>query len=63
LLAWIAVVMPAYAGLPVLALVLVLCYLVDRKTWPQAGLRQWMTLRFRLTIVSVLSCLFGAAAV
>ena len=63
LLAWIAVVMPAYAGLPVLALVLVLCYLVDRKTWPQAGLRLWMTLRFRLTVVSVLSCLFGAAAV
>ena len=63
LLAWIAVVMPAYAGLPVLALVLVLCYLVDRKTWPPAGLRQWMTLRFRLTVVSVLSCLFGAAAV
>ena len=63
LLAWVGVVMPAYAGLPLLALVLVVCYLVDRKTWPQAGLRQWMTLRFRLTTVSVLSCLLGAAAV
>jgi hypothetical protein len=63
LLAWIAVIMPAYAGLPVLAVVLVLCYLVDRKLWPQAGLRQWLTLRFRLTVVSVLSCLLGAAAV
>jgi Protein of unknown function (DUF3429) len=63
LLAWVAVIMPAYAGLPFLALVLVLCYLVDRKVWPQAGLRQWLTLRFRLTVVSVLSCLLGAAAV
>jgi hypothetical protein len=63
LLAWVAVIMPAYAGLPVLAVVLVLCYLVDRKIWPEVGLRPWLTLRFRLTLVSVLSCLLGAAAV
>jgi hypothetical protein len=62
LLAWVAVIMPAYAGLPLLGLLLLTCYLVDRKTWPAAGLRQWMTLRFRLTLVSVLSCLLGAAA-
>ncbi|PIT76175.1 DUF3429 domain-containing protein [Limnohabitans sp. B9-3] len=62
LVAWVAVIMPAFAGLPVLALLLVGCYLVDRKTWPEAGLREWMTMRFRLTVVSVLSCLIGAAA-
>jgi hypothetical protein len=62
LVAWVAVIMPAFAGLPVLALLLIGCYLVDRKTWPEAGLREWMTLRFRLTVVSVLSCLIGAAA-
>jgi hypothetical protein len=62
LVAWVAVIMPAFAGLPVLALLLVACYMVDRKTWPEAGLREWMTLRFRLTVVSVLSCLIGAAA-
>jgi hypothetical protein len=62
LVAWVAVIMPAYAGLPLLALLLLACYLVDRKTWPVAGLREWMTLRFRLTLVSVLSCLLGAAA-
>jgi hypothetical protein len=62
LVAWIAVIMPAYAGLPLLGLLLVACYLVDRKTWPAAGLREWMTLRFRLTLVSVLCCLLGAAA-
>ena len=62
LLAWIGVMMPAYAGLPVLAVLLVACYLVDRKTWPEAGLRDWMTLRFRLTVVSTLACLLGAAS-
>ena len=62
LVAWIAVIMPAYAGLPLLSLLLVACYLVDRKTWPEAGLRDWMTLRFRLTVVSTLCCLLGAAA-
>jgi hypothetical protein len=62
LVAWIAVIMPAYAGLPLLAFLLIACYLVDRKTWPEAGLRDWMTMRFRLTVVSTLSCLLGAAA-
>lgn len=40
LVAWIAVIMPAYAGLPLLGLLLLGCYLVDRKTWPAAGLRE-----------------------
>lgn len=62
LFAWVSVVMPAYAGLPLLGVLLLACYLVDRRTWPSAGLRHWMTLRFRLTLVSVLSCLLGAAA-
>ena len=62
LVSWIAVIMPAYAGLPLLGLLLIACYLVDRKTWPEAGLRDWMTLRFRLTVVSTLACLLGAAA-
>jgi predicted ABC-type exoprotein transport system permease subunit len=62
LLAWVAVIMPAYAGLPVLALLLVACYLVDRKTWPPAGLGEWLTLRFRLTVVATLACLLGAGA-
>ena len=63
LLAWVGLIMPAYAGLPWLALVLLVCYGVDRKTWPQVGLRAWLTLRFRLTAVAVLSCLLGAGAV
>ena len=62
LVAWVAVIMPAFAGLPLLALLLVACYLVDRRTWPEAGLRDWVTLRFRLTVVSTFACLLGAAA-
>lgn len=61
-LAWITVIMPAYAGLPLLGLLLVACYLVDRKTWPPVGLGGWLTLRFRLTVVATLACLLGAGA-
>ncbi len=61
LLAWLALVMPAYAGLPLLGLLFVGCYLVDRRTWPAAGLGEWLTLRFRLSIVATLSCVLGAA--
>ncbi|MBV5292079.1 MULTISPECIES: DUF3429 domain-containing protein [Curvibacter] len=61
IVAWIAVVMPIYAGLPLLGLLLVVCYLVDRKTWTSPQLRPWLTLRFRLTVVATLSCLLGAA--
>jgi len=61
LLAWVAIMMPAFAGLPLLGLVLVGCYLVDRHTWPRAGLGAWLPLRLKLTVVATLACLFGAA--
>jgi hypothetical protein len=62
LVAWVAVVMPAYAGLVILGLMLTVCYLVDRSTYPTYGLSAWLTLRFRLTIVATLSCLVAAAS-
>jgi hypothetical protein len=62
ILSWIAAMIPPYAGLPLLGLLLIACYLVDRKTWPQAGLREWMTMRFRLTVIATLACVVGAAA-
>ncbi len=62
LLAWIAITMPAYAGLPLLALILIICYTVDRKTYVEAGLQEWLPMRLRLTVVAALSCLLGAAA-
>jgi hypothetical protein len=62
LLAWVGVMMPAFAGLPLLGAVLIACYVMDRRTWPAAGLGQWLTLRLHLTIVSSLSCFFAAGA-
>ena len=63
LLAWLALLMPVYAALPLLGLVLLACYAVDSKTYPPAGLGQWLPMRLRLTVVATLSCVLGAAAV
>jgi hypothetical protein len=62
LLAWVAITMPAYAGLPLLALILIICYTVDRKAYVEAGLQEWLPMRLHLTVVATLSCLLGAAA-
>lgn len=62
LLAWPGLVMPPYAGLAWLGLVLIVCYLVDRKLYAQAGLGAWLKLRFRLSAVAALSCFIGAGA-
>lgn len=61
LVAWVAVVMPPYAGLVVHGVMLVVCYLVDRRVYPREGVAAWLTLRFRLTLLGSLSCFLGAA--
>jgi len=61
LVAWVAVIMPAYAGLVIQGAALVICYLVDRKVYPRCAVGAWLTLRFRLTVVASLSCFIGAA--
>jgi hypothetical protein len=43
--------------------VLLLCYAVDRKRYPELGLSAWLTLRFRLSAVAALSCFVAAGAV
>lgn len=58
----LAVVMPPHAGLPLVGMMLIVCYLVDRRLYPLAGLGHWLTLRFRLTVASSLSCFMAAAA-
>ena len=63
LLAWPGLVMPAYAGLAWLGLVLIASYLADRSLYAHAGLQHWLTLRFRLSAVAALSCFIGAGAV
>ena len=61
LVAWVGVVMQPYAGLVVHGVMLVACYLVDRRAYPRLGVAPWLTLRFRLTVVAVLSCFLAAA--
>ncbi len=63
LVAWVALLMPPYAGLPLLALLLIACYSIDRKTYPQVGWAAWLPLRMQLTAVAALSCLIGAGAI
>lgn len=63
LLAWLALMMPAYAALPLLGLVLVACYAVDRKTYPAVGLSRWLPMRLQLTVVATLSCVLSAAVI
>ena len=63
LVAWMGLVMPPYAGLVILGVALVGCYLVDRRRYAAQGLSAWLTLRFRLTAIAALSCFLGAAGV
>ena len=62
LLAWPGLLMPPDAGLAWLGLVLLVCYLVDRRLYPPTGLGHWLKLRFRLSTVAALCCFIGAAA-
>ena len=61
LVAWVAVMMPASAGLVIHGLMLLVCYAVDRRVYPRHGMGAWLTLRFRLSTVAALSCFLGAA--
>jgi len=61
LAAWVAIVMPPYAGLVVHGAMFIACYAVDRRVYPAHGLGAWLTLRFRASLVASLSCFVGAA--
>lgn len=61
LVAWLAIIMPPSAGLVVEGVMLAVCYLVDRRTYPVQGLSEWLTLRFRLSLIASFSCFLGAA--
>jgi hypothetical protein len=61
LVASIAVMMPASAGLVIHGAMLCACYAVDRRIYPRHGLGHWLTLRFRLSTVAGLACFVGAA--
>jgi amino acid transporter len=61
LVAWLGWVMPAYAGLVLLGVMLLVCYSVDRLLYPAHQQAHWLTLRFRLSLVAALSCFIAAA--
>jgi len=61
LLAWLALLLPPAGGLLGLAVLLVLCLLVDTRRYPHYQLLAWLPLRRRLTLVAGLACLAGAA--
>ncbi len=63
LLAWVALCMPAHAGLVVLGTLLIVAYLNDRKLYPALGVEHWLTLRFQLTAIASLSCFLTAAQI
>ncbi len=62
LLSWLAVLLPAFSGLPFLGFLIITAYLVDRKSYQYAGLKALLTLRFRLTVVASISCFIAAGA-
>ena len=59
LLAWIALLLPVSLGLLLMAVLLVVCYAVDRRLYASAGLSSWLGLRVQLTSVAAVSCLAG----
>ena len=61
LVAWLAVLMPPYAGLALHGVMLLVGYAMDRRIYPVQGVAHWLTLRFRLSTVASLSCFLGAA--
>lgn len=62
LLATMAALMPAYAGLVLHGVLLLGVYGLDRARYPRWGLQAWLTLRFRCTLGASLCCFLAAAA-
>ena len=60
IVAWVAVLVPFRSGLVMQALMLAVCYLVDRRVYTREGLAAWLPLRRGLTIPAALCCLVGA---
>ena len=61
IVAWAALLAPAPAALVAYAVILTLCYAVDRRVYPLHGAAHWLPLRLHLTAIAAASCLAGAA--
>lgn len=63
LVAWPALLLPAAAGLALLAATLVACYAVDRRVYPAYELQRWLPLRLHLSAVAAACCAAAAIGV
>lgn len=61
LIGWLSLLLPLRTGLLVTGSLLLLCYAVDRRLYPQLGLAGWLPLRLRLSVGAALSCLVAAS--
>ena len=62
LLGWVALLLGPALGLLPIAALLWACFAVDRVLYPRYQLQAWLPMRWRLTLVSSISCLAGATA-
>jgi hypothetical protein len=60
LVAWPALLLAPGPALGLLAVMLVLCYAVDHRVYPELKLQAWLPLRRMLTAVATLCCALGA---
>jgi Protein of unknown function (DUF3429) len=62
LVAAAALMLSPARGLLIHGLMLLSCYAVDRRVYPAHGLRAWLSLRWRLSLVAAIACFVAAAA-
>ena len=59
--AWVGALMPVRAAIVAMGVLIIACYLADRRAYAELGISGWLTLRFRLTVFASLSCFLAAA--
>lgn len=62
IVAWLSMLVTPRDGLAIDAILLVVCFLVDRAIYPRHGAGRWLPLRLRLTVLAAASCALGALA-
>jgi hypothetical protein len=61
LLAWVALMLPVTSGLVLIAVLLWVCFGVDRVVYIRFGLRAWVPMRLLLSTVASVCCIATAA--
>jgi hypothetical protein len=60
LVGWVSLLVAPIAGSLILAATLWLCFVVDRRVYPQFGLQAWLGMRLVLTTVASASCVIAS---